>query len=350
MVYVTGLCYVHFRSKDDNFRVTRIGLCHLVHMGGMCLYVHSTSQLGFNGPDIVYRAGWVITAGAILALCVLLLNELLSCMGAYNYKKCRDPVLEDANDISDHFKSTLGLNDAASLTQQPSHKRQFLISALALKLKLINITFNYHIFLYFTHFTIHYLLQDYDPYYNYHYIMYYFGLLGVIIGVIASTFLNYKLIVMKVLGAAFLALIVGIPLLTTGHYGMAGISFWLMYLSLGIGSFGPDVAILEVSNIRMTELMLAKGYIMEHTVVSTIIFLFQRHPHMILTGDIVSTGWASGGTFAGLFLILLIIFTIFFPQTHRKGLITIQYIALYNREDKPEVPIKPVTADISMPS
>ncbi|XP_055681635.1 uncharacterized protein LOC129789043 [Lutzomyia longipalpis] len=359
MVFVTGLCYIHFRSKDDGFRVIRTGFCHLVHLGGLMIFVHTTSQYVYLQTSasrnvVVYRAGWIITAGSIGALGALVLNEILHCMGMYNYKKCRDTFLEDANDISDHFKSTLGFNDPDSVTQQPNNRRQFLLSVLALCLKITNITFNYHIFIYFTLATTQYLLTE--PYeslfaHMYHYIKYYFGLLGLIIGLIASCFLSYKLIFMKSLGATFLAILIGVSLFTTEHTGMAGISFWLMYFSLGIGLFIPDVAIMEVSNIRLTELFLAKGYIVENTVLNIILFIFQRHTYMLFgERTLMAIGWNSGGPFVALFLLILILFIVFWPQTFRRGLITIQYIVLYDREDKPAVPVKPVTTEISMPS
>ncbi|GAB0086227.1 hypothetical protein DMENIID0001_002320 [Sergentomyia squamirostris] len=350
MVFISGLCYVHFRSKDDGYRVFRTGFCHLAHLGGFTLVAHLTAPyLDLNSNNVVYRAGWIILTGSILAICALLFNQLLHSCGLFNYRSSRDPAVENANDVSDHFKSTLGFNE--TLTKEPNTTRQTLLSLLALTTKLTNLTFNYHVFLYFTAITIHYLLRDNDffQHHGLHYLKYYFGLLGLIVGLIASLFLNYKLIYMKSLGATFLAFIIGTSLFTTEHPGMAGISFWLMYFSLGVGLFIPDIQIMEVSNMRLTELMLAKGYIIENTVVCTILFLFHRHPYMLFRGGIEAIGWTHGGTFAGLFLLLLILYIIYFPSTFRKGLITIQYLVLYDQEEKPVVPAKHPTTEIAMP-
>lgn len=318
------MSYIHTRTNSYRHRVARVALCHLILAIGMASstsYIY-TGLLRWRWFYDVY--GYFITYGSGTVLVCVLLNELLHGLGLYNYKRCLDMELREADEKKDRFKSAL-----TKPGTQPERARQRSLTIIAVCSKLLSGFVYNNVFLLLTMIAQtaitgnHFMLMT---------ISHYFLLAGIVLGISITLSARIKVMYPVVLIGKVICLTIAAICWTKFSYIASGVFFWMFYLIGGAGVFVPDVAIMEVSHPAIFELNLFFGFALEQIPIIVSIYLVRFEPWAVLlrSGPL----WASVGICIGLAVLMTFLFGFFYPNTFHLRVLEIQRLILFNNKER----------------
>ncbi|XP_059620001.1 uncharacterized protein LOC132263982 [Phlebotomus argentipes] len=330
IIYTTGLSYMHFRLASNEFRIFKIGLCHIVYLIGIVSTVHGVELISVDLEKIFTKVRHMILSSATIGFMLLLINETLHAGGLFDYKMCRDEELNAANEKGDLFQSALAFSPfprtdgnapAHDNTREPNQRRQTFLTLLMIFSKIKNYMTYHAVFVAFFVF----FSEDFFRARSY-FAMHYLVLLGAITGLCISLKLNTKTIyIVSAICVSICVLILMIFKLTAVIlFGLYSLPIILMYFHLGLSYFIPDCAIMEMANIKCTEASLALGYMAE-----TI-------PHLITIATMKCSKFSHFDSFWHSTVIFIVILTLlcvmiikWIPKTWSLSILEIQHLVLY---------------------
>lgn len=332
IVYISGLAYIHVRTTSRKHRVARLGLCHLGIAIGLTSTASYMSTL-WGWTYLYYLHGHFIAWSAASALVLFLTNELLHGLGAYNYKKCLDSQLYEADQRKDRLWRALQQTNGG--VSQRNWGKQLELSLLAIVSKVMSGFFYNNIFIILTIIAQQNITRD--PFLNT--ILHYFMLAGVLLGIIVSLSAKIRVLFPMSLILSAITLVIAAACFTTQSYTAAAIFFWLFFLVAGMGVFMPDVTILEVSNPNFTEINLFLGFFIEQIpLVVSIYFVREELFNVIYDAEIL---WTNVGICAG-FAVVIAIWLIFrYPNTFHLRVLEIQKLILFNETARTNADVAP---------
>ncbi|XP_055681642.1 uncharacterized protein LOC129789048 [Lutzomyia longipalpis] len=330
IVYITGLSYIHFRSSADGKRIIRMGMCHFMNILGMAIMAHLGADV-FK-EEVKRAGGWIILIEATLAIIVLIINEILHLKDFYNYRECLDGSVKEANMRRDNFQSAIGVVSETP-HDAPNTHNQLKLTVLSVSMKITNAMLTHIPFVYFTNIAIANLLER-EKYLEF--MMFYFAVIGMILSMLMSLKFSIRFIYMNQKFAIIPPMIIGFSLMTAGRFSLAAVGFWFFFMHLGQAAFCPDVSILELSDIRYSELMLSLGYCVESIITAITLFLFHQYPSAMQFDNLVAAMWTNFGIFGPISLILLLSCRFLkLSATTKKSILDIQRLVLFGPDPQP---------------
>ncbi|GAB0086226.1 hypothetical protein DMENIID0001_002310 [Sergentomyia squamirostris] len=330
IVYISGQSYIHFRSSADGRRVLRMGMCHFMNILGMALMAQVAVHV-FQ-EDMKRAAGWIMMIEVNFILVVLITNEILHLKDVYNYRECLDGDMKEANLRRDNFQSAIGV-DPETPHNVPNTPYQLKLTMLCVGMKITNATLTHLPLIFFTNLAIANLLdRDNDL----EFMVFYFAAIGVIISILLCLKFSIRFIYMNQVFSILPPMIIGFSLMTAQRFSLAAVGFWFFFMHLGQASFCPDVSILELSDIRYSEVMLSLGYCIESIITAITLFLWHQHPAALLLDHLVAAYWTNFAIFGSAAIVLLSSMRLLkFPVTTKKSILDIQRLVLFGPEPEP---------------
>lgn len=316
-IYISGMAYIYVRTNTYKHRVARVALCHLTMIIGM---VATTSYMAWY-MRWYSIFGYFITYSAASNLALFLINELLHALGLFDYKKCLDSQLREADEKKDRMHSAL-----LHTTNKRNTSKQVGLTITAILSKSLSSLMYNNIFLYLALVSQGTNVGLFGTRYA---LVYYFMLGGVIIGMITSLRTKIKHQYPALLTMKFIFLIVAGICFTTESYTIAFVFFWLFYLWAAASVFIPDVAIMEVSNIKMYEFNLFLGFAVEQIPIMASIYIV-RERFWFLAFE-TAPMWIYIGIGIGLAVLVSIVFLVLYPNTFHLRVLQIQRLILYGQ-------------------
>lgn len=313
------MAYIYVRTNSYKHRVARLALCHLGIAIGM---TSSVSYMGymFRWRGNYYIFGHFIMYSSASILACLLLNELFHALGVYNYKRCLDQQLREADKRKDRLQSALSFGNAK---KRSCNQCSLALTAILSK---ASTSFLYNnIFLLVALSAQTRLVGSHGMWYS---ILHYFMLAGVVIGMIMSLSMKIKLQYPILLVVKCVFLIVAGISWTARNYEVAGVFFWLFYLVAAASVFIPDVAIMEVSNPNVYELNLFLGFLVEQIPIIVSIACVRNDFFRIVYGN--EYLWTNIGICVGITVVVSILFLARYPNTYHLRVLEIQRLILFN--------------------
>lgn len=336
IIYITGLSYMHFRMASNEFRIFKIGLCHIVYLTGIVSSVHRVELLSSDLEESFIRVRPMILGSATLSFMLLLINEILHAGGLFDYKMSRDEELNTANEKGDLFQLAVefspiprpegqNLSDAHTEDdrREPNKRRQTFLTLLMIFSKLKNYMGSHAVFVTF----FIYFSRDFFRARSY-FVMHYLILSGAIAGVCITLKGNMKsiYIVTGVCVSICVLILMIFKLTSVFLFGLYSLPIILLYFNLGVSYIIPDCSIMEVADLKCTELSLAGGYSAE--VISHLITIAAVKCSRLTQHD---SFWHSSVIFI---IILSLICTMMFkwlPKTWSLSILEIQHLVLYSK-------------------
>ncbi|GAB0086225.1 hypothetical protein DMENIID0001_002300 [Sergentomyia squamirostris] len=338
IIYISGLSYIQFRAAGR--RAFRLTLCHFVYI---LAFTTTTHGIYIYGPlGFTYTFGSFIIYSSASCVGLFLINELLHGLGIYDYKKCLDSELHLANEKKDNFESALEQQVdpapadnnywATRFNVQPiqfaAQRRKRLaeqnIITLGLILSKINNSMVFtQVFMGFALITTLSIGQGIEFIYLY----FLFG--GLVFGCVISLTVNMKHLYVVYTLAMSICLLTASILFSIEHYDESAVFFWLFFFFHGFGYFISDIGILDVANLKYSEIALAGGYFIQYMLVALTRFgHYQYQSNTTLDAML----WKYSGSYVGVSLVLLIVIVLLYKKTLNLSLLDIQYVILYNED------------------
>lgn len=318
-VYVSGLCYIHVRTKSQH-RIQRSALCHLSLVIGTASAVHRLSyEIFWRNSSVVFGHFLTYSSGSILL--IIALNELLQGLKVYDYKKCLEPAMDIGNLNKDNFDAALipPMVPPNSL-QKPAKMKQFGLSVMMILSKGINGMMYSNIFLIFTLASQSTLIRV-----DFIFVKHYFLLGGLVLGIIVSLSIKNRFMLPISLVGSGISLLVASIFMESTSMGTAAVFFWSFYFLAGMGYFVPDVGLMELSSIQTYEMSFALGLMVEQIpIMLTISYVNMR------STIYVSSLWVNTGLYLGFGLAMCALIIAFYPNVYQKTVLRIQHIILYD--------------------
>ncbi|XP_055689795.1 uncharacterized protein LOC129793651 [Lutzomyia longipalpis] len=337
ITYITGLSYMHFRLATNEFRIFKLGLCHVVYLIGIVSTVHGIELMSADLEKIFTQVHPMITCPASINFFTLLINEVLHAGGLFDYKMCRDEEVNAANEKGTLLTAALEfspvpkaegrnftqttLQQEAAL-QQPNIKRQVFLTMLMIFAKLKNYMASHLIFINFFVF----FSEDFFQVRSY-FVMHYLILSGAIAGIFITLKGNMRSIyVVSAICVCICVLVVMIFKLTSVFLvGLYSLPIILLYFHLGVSYFIPDCSIMEVSSLKCTELSLAGGYVAEgisHMITIATIKCSEFNQH--------ESFWHSSVIFVAILSAVCAMMFKWLPKTWCLSILDVQHLVLFN--------------------
>lgn len=318
--YIAGLSYIHFRTTNHKHRVARIALCHLSMAIGIVSAVHQMSQV-WSWWSTQFIFGYFLTYSSGSVLILFLAHELMHGLGVYNYKRALDPHMHAADQAKDLFKTALNPPQGIVVTTR-NKARQTLLTLLMMFAKSLNGFYFNNIFLFIALVTQSALMR------NGVFMLHYFSLTGVIVGIILSLSTKVKVQYPVILLGQIIVLAVAGILWETSSFEAAAVFFWLFYLIAGAAIFIPDVAIMEVGNPIHTEFSLCVGFILEQIPILISVYYVTEQWTMVITES--KMFWINAGVYMFCSACVAVAVMMFYPNTFKRSALEIQHLILYN--------------------
>lgn len=316
-IYISGMAYIHVRTNSYKHRVARVALCHLTMIIGMVATI-SYMAWYMRWYSIF---GYFITYSAVSNLALFLINELLHALGLFDYKKCLDHQLREADEKRDRMHSALLHTNVKRNTS-----KQVGLTITAILSKFLSSLMYNNIILYMALVTQGTAVGLFGTKYA---VVYYFMLGGVIIGMIVSLRTKIKHQYPALLAIKFICLVIAGICFATESYTAAFVFFWLFYLWAAATVFIPDVAIMEVSNIKMYEINLFLGFAVEQIPIMVSIYIVRERFWFLAFQT--SPMWTYIGIGLGLAVLVSIVFIVVYPNTFHLRVLQIQRLIMYGQ-------------------
>lgn len=321
LIYVTGLCYIHVRSRSRH-RIQRLALCHLCLVLGKIVAVHGFIYNN-NHKDSYVLFGPIMTFVSSVTLFLLVLNELFNAMRMYNYKRPLDPSLRAGNSKRDNFTTALQPSDIDDIyLLNPRTGKQFALTSLMLFSKLFNGYIYNNILMVYTILAQITMFEGNDWY-----VMHYCILAGLVLGILLSLSVPNSVLLPVSIFMAAAALLTGTIFMYNYFFETAAVFFWCYYFFAGLGYFIPDVGLLEVANIKTYEIYFALGLIIEQIPIMVTIYWVNSE---YLT---IYSLWLNMGLYLGFGMVFCVIFILCFPDDFQQPVLEIQLDILYYTEE-----------------
>lgn len=320
LVHISGLSYIHVRTGTNQHRVARIALSYLSLAIGMVSSVHYMSGR-WRWTHGYSEFGYFMMYSSASILACFILNELFHGLGLYNYKKCLDPEVHEADQQRDRLMR--GLRKHGHF---PNPCKQFGLSFMATMSKGLNGFLFSNIFLFLT------MYEQQWQFPRLEFIPYYFILGGIIFGIIVSLSVRIKHFYPgTLLFQSIFIVLVGFLYRNSEH---SAVFFWIFYAIAATGCFVPDVTIMEVSKPGMYELNLFMGFLFEQVPIIVSLYYVHDVPYYVLYES--AAMWSNIIVYVVLSLFVGIVMLITYPDTFRKNILEMQRMIMNKASGLPQ--------------
>lgn len=340
IVYISTLSYFNFRisSIRRSLKISTLFIRYFVGCSWAAQAIvesvdfrDGNNHIGEPGAINEY-VGMILTVMSIISLLLIGINELLQWYHVrdYNYKRSLDENVNNGKYFYSRKKTTELLRARQMLDISTENKTLRFCNILKrgsvfwiLLLKLSGTMLFSNMMIVFTGMAST-LYHDEDPYY--YYFVQWTVLIGAVVGMFTLIFLSGKSIFQISAIGRIALLITALALYSSrDQFSEIAVPMTVYFAFCGLSYFVADMAIMDMTNPKWLEIMLAIGYIIEMVPIAVLqSFHYYRLEEVVSNTDL-NTFAAYASTFIIATVILMVIAAVFLLNTHGKSLLQLRY-------------------------
>lgn len=340
IVYISTLSYFNFRisSIRRSLKISTLFIRYFVGCSWAAqAIVESTDFRDGNNhtgdPGAINEyVGMILTIMAIVSLLLIGINELLQWYHVrdYNYKRSLDENVNNGKYFYSRKKTTDLLRARQMLDMNTENKTLRMCSILkrgsvawVLLLKLSGTMLFSNMMMVFTGMAST-LYHDEDPYY--YYFVQWTVLIGAVAGMFSLIYLSAKSIFQISSIGRIALLITALALYSSSEqFSDIAVPMTVYFAFCGLSYSVADMAIMDMTNPKWLEIMLAIGYIIEMVPIAIMQSFHYYHLEEVASNTDLNTFAVYALVFIIVTVILMVITAVFLLNTHGKSLLQLRY-------------------------